>query len=116
MHRDAADLLADQLAFTGVQAGPDLEVERPHALHDRARAPHCTSGAVEDREEAVAARVDLAATKTRQLTPHHGVVILQNVTPATVANLDGVLRGADDIREENRGEYPVGLSRLARSR
>jgi hypothetical protein len=105
--RDATDLPVDRLDLSGVHAGADLEIEGPNSVDDRLRAPHGASRAVERREEAVSRRVDLDAVVARQDRSDRGVVSLDGLSPSTVAELDGLLRGPDDVREEHGREDPL---------
>jgi len=56
-----------------------------------------------------ARRLHLASAKTRQLTPRHIVVGLQQLFPSTVSQLSRSLRRRDDVREEHRREDTIGL-------
>ena len=68
VHADPADVIA------GVQPGAHLDAERLHGVANRHRAADRSLRAVEHREEAVARRVRLAASKPGELRPHDGVV------------------------------------------
>jgi len=59
MHGNSTDVVADQFAFTGVQASPDLYSELPELLPNPDRATNGSSRAVEGRQKAVASRIDL---------------------------------------------------------
>ena len=53
--REAADVvIGEQLAFAGVQAGANLQVEVTDPVADGGRAADRAAGAVEDSERAVA--------------------------------------------------------------
>ncbi len=73
---------------------------------DRAGRP------VEGREEAVAGSVDLPAAKALELRSHETVVTLDELVPLAVAELDRLLRRADDVREEHGREHAVDLGLL----
>ena len=113
VNRYARELLIDDLALAGVHPGTDLQAQPAHGVDrgvgaaDRARRP------VEAREEPVARGVDLAPAKALELAPNRGVVSLQQLAPAPVAELGRPLRRADDVGEEHRREHAVGLGRLA---
>ena len=66
-------------------------------------------GAVEGGEEPVARGVDLAAPEAAELAADEVVVSLEEVAPAAIPEGGGLLRGADDVGEEDGGEHPVGL-------
>src|SRR5262249_54633050 len=112
MHRDSGKLRPDDLALASVEPGADVESESAHALPDGAGSAHCASGAVERSEEPVARGIDLPSTKARQLASHGGVVGLQGVTPATIAEFGRPPRGVDDVREEDRPKHPARLPLL----
>src|SRR5207247_2157951 len=54
---DAADVVADQLAFAGVETGAHLDPKVAHCVTRRARAADRAGGPVEGGEEAVAHRL-----------------------------------------------------------
>ena len=58
VHADAADVVTPTLELPGVDAGPDLQLERGDAVADRLGAAHGTRRAVERREHPVAGRLD----------------------------------------------------------
>src|SRR2546425_8607755 len=64
---DAAELIADDLAFAGVQTGANLESRPSDALGDRAAGPHRASGTVERRQKAVPSPKTWWATLTSPL-------------------------------------------------
>ena len=70
------------------------------------------AGPVERREEPVAGGVDLPSAEARQLRPHDTVVTLDELMPLAVAELDRLLRRADDVREEHGREHAVDLRLL----
>jgi hypothetical protein len=51
MHRDASQLSTHQLAFTRMQARPDLNPERPHRHSDGLRTTNRPRGAIEPGHE-----------------------------------------------------------------
>ena len=107
VHGDPADVVAADLALAGVQSGAHLDAERLHRVADRHRAADRPLRAVEHREEAVTRRAHLAAPKTRQLCPHHGVVCIEQRMPVTVAHLRRPPRRVHDVGEQHRGENPI---------
>ena len=109
---DTGDLAVNDLALTGVQAGAYFEAELADGVDDRAGAADRTRGPVERGEEAVSCGVDLATAKPGELAAHEGVMALEQLSPGAVAELDRPVRRADDVREENGREHPVGLCLL----
>ena len=61
VHGDPADVIAADLALSGVQPGAHLEAERLHRVADRHRAADRPLRAVEHREEAVARQSGVSA-------------------------------------------------------
>jgi hypothetical protein len=86
---DAPDPVADQLDLAGVNAGPDLDSERLHAPDRGGRTPDGPAGSLEDREETVAGRVNLASAETGQLATHEGVMALEELAPRSITVLSG---------------------------
>jgi len=83
---------------------------RPECLHrvaNRHRAANRPLRAVEHREEAIARRVHLAASKPGQLRPDDGVVRVKQGVPVTVAHLRRPARRVHDVGEEHGGENTV---------
>src|SRR5688572_22151486 len=107
MNRDPAELSVEELALPDVDSRPDLEAELVHGAADRCGALHRTRRAVERAQEAVARRIDLLAAEALDLAPHDIVVAQQAIPPRLVADLREQVRGAHDVREEDRREDPV---------
>jgi hypothetical protein len=91
-----------------MEPGADVEPELLDRLADATRAPDRAGGPVEAREEAVARRVELAASVARQLAADQAVVRRQELSPAAVAELCGPGRRAHDVGEEHGGEHALG--------
>ena len=72
----------DPLDLARMQAGPDLETERPDAVHDRERAPNGASRPVERGEEAITRRRHLTPAEASELLAHDRMVGLQEVPHA----------------------------------
>src|SRR5580692_11231637 len=53
--------------------------------------------------------------KAREIAPNCGVMIVEQVAPAAVAERGGLLGRADDVGEEYRGEHPVDRHRRPRA-
>ena len=85
-----------------------------NGARDRAGALDRPGWPIERREETVARRVHLSPAEALELRPHETVVSLDEVVPLAVAELDGLLRGADDVGEQHRREHAVDLRLLPR--
>ena len=91
VHRDPCDLPVGELDLARVESRADVEAEGTHRLDDRLRAPYARAGPVECREEPVARCVDLAAIEARELAADGRVVLFDEIAPAPIAELGGLL-------------------------
>jgi hypothetical protein len=110
--RDPCYLAPLELRLAEVKSGADLEAELANGLDGRCGAAHGGTRRVEGDEEAVAGRVDLAAVEPLDLPADRRVVEGLELSPPLVADLDGDVRGADDIGEQECLQCP----RLSASR
>jgi hypothetical protein len=67
VHRDAPDVVVEQLAFPGVQAGPDLQAVLGQLGPDGIGRADGSGRAVKGGQEPIPGRLDLATTKSRQI-------------------------------------------------
>jgi hypothetical protein len=81
VHRDAADVIAADLALPGVPPGTHLNPQRVHRVADRHGAADRSLRAVEHRKEAVSRGVHLAAAEANKLRPDDGVVRIKQRMP-----------------------------------
>src|SRR5262249_46173107 len=109
VYRDAAEVVAPDLALPRVHAGADLEAERGGAVDDRRRAVERARGCVEARQEAVPRGLRLAAAKALELATHEGVVRIEEITPRALTELGGPPGRSHDVREEEGGEDAVDV-------
>ena len=116
VHGDARNLPVRHLDLARVQSRSDLETKWPDRVHDRLRAADASRRPVERREEAVARRIDLTPVVAHQLATDRSVMLLEEVTPATVTELGDELGRAREIREEDGRESSVRGRRLTRAR
>src|SRR4029077_17546873 len=87
-----------------------VESEDPNAVPDGLSAPHCPSGTIERGEDTIAGGVDPSPSVPLQLARHHGVVLIEQLSPASVAEANSLLGRGDDVREQDGGECPITLS------
>jgi hypothetical protein len=90
-----------------VEPKTNLETERARRVADRDGARDRARRAVERGEEAVPRRAELSASEPAQLTTDEYVVLFEEVTPTTVAEIHGQLCRPDDVGEEDGREHPV---------
>jgi hypothetical protein len=98
--RKARALPVRHSTVPGVNADPHLQPERTHRVDDAQTGCNCRNGFRENREEPVAARVHLLATKARDLGPYRSVVSFEQFCPGRVAESDRPLCRADNIGEQ----------------
>jgi hypothetical protein len=116
VHRDPLDLCSEQLHVAGVDARPQGEAQAPDALADGEGATDRAGRSVEERNEAVAGPVQLAAAVPSQLLAHDDVVFLQLGAPAEVPEAGRVLSRSHDIGEEDAAMIGAGDSVPVRKR
>src|SRR5207302_926921 len=104
VYRDSCHLPVDEFALPGVQPRPHLESELVHPLDDGTRTPDRARRTIETCEEAIAGGVHLSAPEAHELTPHKGVMLLEQLTPGAIAERGGTLTRTDDVREEHSRE------------
>src|SRR3954453_2306986 len=104
---DAADIVADHFALAGMQPGADLDADRPDFVGDRAGTANAARWTVKRCEKAVARSLHLMAAKSRQIAADGGVMMVEQIAPALVAEVRGLFSGADDVGEKHGGENAV---------
>ena len=109
MHRNAAELVAHDLALAGVETGADPDAEGANGVADGAGAADGAGGAVEGGQEAVARGIELPAAESDDLAANRGVVGLEEIPPGTIPDGRGGRSGAHDVGEENGRQHPIGL-------
>src|SRR5437660_950748 len=87
----------------------------PHA-HYWQKPKRARGLAVKDRQEAVADRLDLAARVTGELLTDVAIVLLEQVTPAAVAEVGRSLGRVDDVGEHHRQQSPGEFAPAAHTR
>jgi hypothetical protein len=100
------------LALAGVETGLDAQSEIEQLVADIECAADRAGGAVEDGGDALLAAFDLATGVAGERPADHGVMTVDQLIPALVAEPDSMrtrLRhvGAEDCREHGLGGGPV---------
>jgi len=116
--RDTAQIVAEKLALSGMQAGAHIEAEWGDALPNRFGALNRARWPVEGGDESVARIANLAASVTFELAAHDCVVPSQELAPASVTELRCLPCGVDDVGEKHGCQHSVDLdlSRSVRTR
>ena len=115
VNRDAAELAVDSLALSRVDACADFEIELAHGASDRAGAAHRGPRPLEAGKEPVARRVEFATVEPGEQLAHAGVVFVEQLVPAAVAERARAVGGTDDVGEQDGREDPVGCGRSTRT-
>src|SRR5690349_14646775 len=97
-----------------MKASSRVDAKTVYLLGDLGGASDPGGRLVEDREEAVAGRVDLAATEPFELAADDDVVAIEQPPILTIAKLHRLFGRADDVGKHHRREVPRGL-RIAAS-
>jgi hypothetical protein len=99
MNRYPTDVVVDLFALARVKACTNIKPDRAHFIDDGTRAPDRAGGAIERNEKAVARRIGLTAAKPTYVASDHCVMLIEQVTPALVADGHGPFSRLDDICE-----------------
>jgi len=106
---EPAEVLAPDLAFSGVQPDPKLHPERPGRLNNLLCAADGPGWTVEGGHEAVPGGVDLLAPGSPQLVSHRSVVSIEQRPPTAIAERGRASGRVDDVSEEDGGEETLDL-------
>jgi hypothetical protein len=115
MNRDTGELVAMLFAFSGVNAGTNLEAEAPRGLCGCESALHSPRWAIEGDEEPLACRPHLSSTEPREFAPHHLVVVTDGCPPAHVVELVCPAARIDKTQAQQRCQDAVGLGDSVRT-
>jgi hypothetical protein len=113
---DAAQLVAQNLAFSSVQTRSHHQAKCPDGVSDPACASDRSGWAVEGGEDAVSSRVDFATSELDKLPPHDPIELLESVSPASVAQRHDSLAGCHEVDEEDCEKHTIHLSLVGRAR
>jgi hypothetical protein len=109
MQSDAAKLVSHDFAFPCVQTGTDRDPKGRDGIRNRAGTAYGASRAVKGSEKPISRSVDLTATEVDKLAAHHGVICVEQVTPAAIAEARSPLSGLDDVGKQYGCHYAIGL-------
>jgi hypothetical protein len=98
-----------------MDAGADLERQRPHRFDHGKGAPHRRDRTVEGCEEAVPGGCDLPAAEAGRLAAAELVVLVEHVAPASVSHLRGERGRVHDVGEQQRGQHPIRVGARPRA-
>ena len=111
VNSDTTNIVADHFALACMEPSTDLYAERPDFLGNGTGAANAARWTVKGGEKTVARCFHFMASKSREIAPDRGVMIVEQIAPALVAECGGFLGRADDVGEENRGEDAVDWDR-----
>lgn len=78
VHSNAAHIVAHHFNLTGMNAGPYLEIERPHRADDPLGAADSARRAVEQGQKSVACRFNFASAMPLQFRTHRRMMRFQS--------------------------------------
>ena len=96
------------LHLARVDAGPDVEPERPEGVPDLDGTADRAGRPVERGQEAVPGGVELLPGEASERTADRRVVLVEQGSPARVPEILDPLGRADEIGEEDGGQHAVG--------
>lgn len=99
VHTDPRDIITDLLDLARMDAGPEFEPELADFPNDRLGALNGSGGTIERGKKAVAPGAHLDTAVASQVRSDDLVMILENRSPALVAQLGGAPCRTDDIGE-----------------
>ena len=109
MDGDADKLVADLLAFPGVQAAAHAHTDSTHLVANRDGAANGARGCIERSQKPIARSVDLAPLEAGELIAHDPVVQHKLLAPRCVAELGQAFGRADDVGEQDGREHAIGF-------
>lgn len=92
MNSDAANIFTDHFALAGMKSSTDVYAEQLDLIRNGASAADATRRAVESCEKTIAGRFHLAATETGKHAPDRSMMVVEQITPALVAEACSLLR------------------------
>src|SRR5712692_4521185 len=107
MDRDATDRGPRSFHLTAMHADPDVEAELAIALGDTEAETDGASRTVECGKEPIPRGVDLPTVGTCERVPHHPVMRVEKLAPATIAESGRTLGRARDVEEQHGGEESI---------
>ncbi len=109
MNGEPTEVIATDLALTGMEAGAKPESERFGGLPDRRCAANRPGGPVEGGHKAIACCLDLTTTKAAKLIPHGPIMVVEKGSPPLIAERCRLLGGPHDIGEHDRRKDALDL-------
>jgi hypothetical protein len=97
MYSDPAQLFADHLTLSRVNARANVNAELPDRVHNCPAAADRTRRTVKRRHETVTGSVDFASPMLCEVLADKGVMLRQKVLPSPVTEFDKPLRRIDNV-------------------
>ena len=110
---DPADVVISRFDLAGVDAGPDLDAEAADAVSDGGRTLNGPGRSVEGGQKPVSQSLHFLAPEAIELPTNEGVMGIEELTPASVAEFRGPLGGTNDVGEHHGGQDALGRRRTA---
>jgi hypothetical protein len=106
---DSADLGARHFDLPSMQTSADLDTELVPSFNNIQSTSNRASRSIEGGEESITGGINLAASKSSELSPNHGVMPLEKLYPSTIAQTVSELCRADNVRKKQSREDAVRL-------
>ena len=113
MNGQPTEIVTPAFTFARVQSGLDLYPERPRGFPDGSGAADTTGWPIERDQKPVSGLLDFSASNPTDLLAHGTIVGVQDGSPPLISEGCGSLRGSNDVREEDRRQYPINIIRRA---
>ena len=110
VYGDAAELLIDHFAFTGVNASPNVDTEWLDRFYDRLATANGARRAVKSSQETIAGRIYLPSAVGFDLLAHQTMVLREKILPSTIAQFDKPICRTNNVCEQYAGENAVSFA------
>jgi hypothetical protein len=113
VHGYPTDIAVAQLDLADVQPGANLHLDAAKLISKGDGAVDPSSGAVEGGQDPIARRLDQAATCLLDQPAGQLIMHIQQLAPAAITQLAGLLGRAHDVGEQHRRQDPGGVLAMA---
>src|SRR3974377_1035191 len=110
MDGNTAEIRPHHLDLARMKPCSNIDAQTGHLVTNGTRRSDGPSRTVEASQEPVAHPLDLVAVILLQLAADDFVVLVEEGTPAPVAQVGRTLCGSNDVGEQNGGKHAIGFS------
>src|SRR5438445_2666951 len=109
MDGDAGNVTGSELYLAGMNAGSHGESKTGNRVPESACAADRSCWRVEGRERPIAHGLHDSTAVPCQFAPDQAVVLLEELAPAGVTDVGGLLGGTDEVGEQHAEEDPTHI-------